>query len=909
MCNFKGWAMSLVSAAAAAAVSAQDTHQAPEQLITPVNVISTPLPFRQLEKLEITGSSILRKEQTQSLPVQVITRTDIQKSGKADVAELIQSLPVMSAFSASASIGQNRGGYNGGAIHGMHTGTLVLINGQRLAGYGRQLISGDERSGVELSLLPLSAIERIEILTDGASSIYGSDALAGVINLITRTERQGVEVSAERRLPDLMRGLGYRVDFSAGQGKLKQDGYSWIVSADIQNQAQLLGSDRPYASPGRYLIEQNGQQYWAYGPSLKYNQTSPTLSGSKTAPYTQLWSANYQNGQCPENKVPAYGQPACLDNPYREFGLYPQMQAQRLFTQGQWMLDSNWVVSSSVGAQKSVYIRNYNTWPNFTTQIGNAPSAPGYDLALSNGFDPLKGTWLLYSGSDLGVVHRRYELENRHASLGLKGQLAGWDLSATMAYSDETAQYGSVGMKSSNLGVNAQGVLINPALLQPLNGSSESAMALQQQLMNSIFWYDVDKGKTSVQRFEVHGSRSIAELAGQDVLLAVGVDVRKEINDYVTYAPTLTQPAYQGQRRIFAQYAELQVPLFANFEALASLRNDHYSDFGNTSHGKFSFKWTPAADWLFRGSVGSGFRAPTVAQMQDTVRYQSQLTSALCTPQLLAIARQLGGVCPSDGRYWVQTQGSSNLKPELSNQLNLGLRFSPNRNNTFSLDYWRVDVKDRISALPQDLVLSNPNLYAKFFELDANKQLRNFIPMLNIGQTQKAGVDFAWNYRNPTEWGRLYAGLNGTLLLSSRYQLSDSESFVNEIDKYSYYAGYVVPRLRSQWQLGLTRQEWSIMATLNHVSGYDDGGFVGVNVSTGVSETVSSHRVPAWWTLDFNSTYELNQKVNLKFGIENLLNRKAPVSFGQSISVLYGANLNYSSVWGRTLTLAANYKF
>lgn len=909
MRSFKGCSLSLVAAAATSVVWSQEPVDQAGHSIPPVHVTNSPLPFRQFEKLEITGSSIVRKEQTQSLPVQVITRSDIQKTGKADVADLLQSLPVMSQFSSTSSIGQTRGGYNGGAIHGMHTGTLVLINGQRLAGYGRQLISGDERSGVELSLLPMSAIERIEILTDGASSIYGSDALAGVINIITRAEKQGVDVTVESRLPDGMKGKSSRVDLSIGHGKLTQDGYSLALFADVQNQEQLLGADRPYASQGRYLIEQNAQQYWTYAPTLKYNQTTTTLSGSKTSPYAPLWSADFQNGQCPENKVPAFGQPACLDNPYRQFGLYPQVQAERLRTEARWMLDSNWVLSSALGVQKSVSTRSYNPWPNFTTQIGSTSGSPGYDLALSKGFDPTKGTWLLYSGSDLGVSSRRYELENRYATLGLKGQLANWDLSASLAYSDETAQYGSFGMRYVNLGADAQGYLNNSALLQPLTGLSEASIALQQQLKNSIFWYDVDKGKTSVQRFEVHGSRSVAEIDGQDVLLAAGTDLRKEMNNYVTYAPTLTQPAYQGQRTVFAQFVELQMPVFDAFEALASLRNDHYSDFGNTTHGKLSFKWTPTLEWLFRGSVGSGFRAPTVAQMQDSVRYQSQYLNANCTPQLVSLATQLGGVCPSDGRYWMQTQGSSNLKPEISNQLNLGLRYSPSRNLTYSVDYWRVDVRDRISALPQDMVLSNPQVYSRFFELDANKQLRNFIPMLNIGQTQKEGLDFAWSYRTPTDWGQLFAGMNGTYLLRSRYKLTDSEPYVNEINQYSYYAGYVVPGLRTQWQLGLNRQEWSVLATLNHVGGYDDGGFVGMNVATGVSETVNSHQVPAWWTVDLTSTYEFNKKLNLKWGIDNFFNRRAPLSFGQSIGVLYGVNLNYASVWGRTFNLAANYKF
>lgn len=387
-------------------------------------------PFRQFNKVEITGSSIIRKEQTQALPVQVITRADIQKSGKQNIADYLQSLPVIFNSFSPALLGAVQSGFSGGAIHGQQIGTLVLVNGNRLSNYGRQTGFGVDNGGVDLNALPLSAIERVEILTDGASSVYGTDAQAGVINIITRLDRPGVELTVDQRVPDRQKGQSRRMDFSVGKGRLAHDGYSWYVSADVQNQQELLGRDRPYAAAGRYLLQQGGQDYWVYGPFLTAAQTSPTLATSKSGAWTRLWNADYQNGQCPQGKVPAWEQPACLYNTYADKGLFPAVKAAKLHAQGQLQLNEGMVAYAELSWKTEELRRSYNAWSQYSAKIGNTPGAPGYDLAVANGFDPAKGVWLRYNGSDLGVSSRWYELDTRRLLVGIRGQWQDWDFNA-----------------------------------------------------------------------------------------------------------------------------------------------------------------------------------------------------------------------------------------------------------------------------------------------------------------------------------------------------------------------------------------------------------------------------------------------------------------------------------------------
>ena len=900
---------------------AQAQTPSPESQHPLVEVTDKAPEFRQFGNVEITGSSIIRKEQTQTLPVQIITRKDIRNSGAQDLSDFLQKLPVMFGFSQSGILFLTKGGISSAALHGMPTGTLVLINGKRQAAYGRQTISGEERSSVELDQLPLSAIERIELLTDGASSLYGTDAIAGVVNIITHSEKRALEVTASVSLPDHMKGEGRKLDLSYGKGSIARDGYNWYMAAEFEKREQLLGGDRPYASAGRQYFEHQGHKYYVDGTALTpYQSGVPTLATGTAAPYTKVWNSSYRQGACPSGQVPMIGQQACLYNPYPEFGLYPEVNTQQLYAKGSLQLTDTALGFIEVAYNTRQQLMNFRVWDTYVSRIGSKPTDPGYGLAVANGFVP-GSTYLLFRPTELGAWARSYSDSNARLLMGVKGEWQDWRYSSSLSQSQSEASYALEGATYPNLGRSTDGsrTLTTDTRLRPLMSTDTESQAMVSALLAAKKFKSIEVGRTQIQTLDLSASRTLFELNGEPVLIGLGTEWRRHQDQFRSYVAD-QQPDFWAQRTVFAQYAEVQWPIAQDMEIITALRNDRYSDFGNTTHGKVSAKWKPSSQWLIRGSVGSGFRAPTLGQMQDTTVYSSAYISANCTALLNQLATQLTkpggpqGYCGSnaDGRMWIDTNGSSQLRPEQSKQLNWGLQFVPSANHVWSADYWRIDMRDTLRQFPTSLAMSNPVAYAQYFRLDneVNKgRLDLYLPMVNLGQSVKSGIDFSWSYRKPTEWGRFYANVQGTRFLKSEQTITPELGTTSDLGKYSTGSSSVTPQFQSQWTIGVTQADWNAQATVRHVAGYIDADTVAKDAVTNQSVLVQGRKVPAFVTLDLSGNYQFSKTTGIQASVINVFNSQAPLAYSQTTPTLNAYNTTYSNLWGRVVRLALTVRY
>lgn len=869
--------------------------------------------FRQFNRIEITGSSIVRKDITAALPVQVITRQDIQNSTAKNLEDLIQAHPAMLNFSQASNLGLTRAGYASAALHGMPTGTLVLLNGQRLASYPRQTIITQERSGTELSQIPLSAVDRIELLTDGASSLYGTDAIAGVVNIITHSERKRWEVTAHTRVPDQQKGLGHGLQITGGAGNLTRDGFSWVISAEFEKQNPLFGRDRPMASQGRYSFMHQGKSYTVDNPDLTPAQSIPTLSDTDktSAPFGRLWNKLAENGSCSNQMVLDLTQSACLYNSYKDKSLSPMQEIQRVHSQMQWDTSMGLAYAEMMHGQVTQENHSFR-WDTYVSRIGSNRTDPGYALALNQGYIPGQ-TFLLWRPSEIGTLRQFYKDEYTRVRTGLRNTWSGWDFHAQATWAESQGQWSRETATYPNLGRTTDDyrVLTNETLLTSLNAGTASSEQLKALLLDLPRQKIYDRGITQMQSFQWNASKAVGEFNGQEILLGWGLEWRHHKDRYSKI--NSDQPSFNAARQIAAQYAELIWPMATNVELTGAIRHDEYSDFGHTVNRKLAGKWAITPQWLLRGSIGTGFRAPTLGQMTETEIYSSATISGVnCSADLQAVALQLShalgrpGRCVNDGRLWLSGQGSRDLQPETSRQQTLGLRFTPHTNHSLGLDYWRIQMQNTIRQYPFAQVLAAPLQNTQYFTLDPQGRLDLYLPMVNLGSSEKAGLDLSWIYRVPLDMGRLHFQFDTTRYLKSELTLSGLSS---DLGQFSTASGTVTPRFAHRWSTAYQFAQGSISATLNYTSSYVGGPFTAKDTETGQSTTINQFKVPAFWTLDLQGHYKWNPNLTIKVAIGNALNRPAPVSFTQNTSNAFGVNTNLSSTWGRTVYLGATALF
>lgn len=592
---------------------------------------------------------------------------------------------------------------------------------------------------------------------------------------------------------------------------------------------------------------------------------------------------------------PALGQSACLYNSYRDKGLYPASDSYRFHAQGQLQLTGDMTAFVELGWRQSDYRRKYVDWPVAIAATDTTPGSVPFNFASAQGFS--SGAYVLFSGSALGPLDIWFGERSRRFVTGLNGRWQDWNFKAGYYYSDNRA--------TNDVGIFGSYPKLGEALFSQIVSGSLEEQKLQSMVTSRA---SQAQGFSSLQGLDFKASRSIGEWDGRDVMLAWGTDLRLERARFERLG-LVGQPDYAGQRNVWAQFAELQLPFSDQVEGLGSLRHDRYSDFGDTMHAKLAAKWVPSSNWLLRGAWGTGFRAPAIAQMQETGRYLGGTVSNPCTSALQALATHLGGVCPPNNQFNLYTQGSSKLQPELSRQWNLGLSLMLDRNHIWSADYWHVDLRNKISYLNQNLVLSNPEKYRDHAVLTPDGTLGLYLPMTNVGQSQMSGLDLGWQFRRPLDSGLLTMGLTVTRVLMSRYQGADGEPFVDDLNRYSYSSGSVVPKWRMRGQLGFQRADWQSQLLLNYLGAYEGGPVSLVAADTGQSIILPSLRVPAWWTLDWTATYQWNRQTTLRVGVENVFNRNAPLDLSQSTSFNFGTSPVLGSVWGRTISLVFSYRF
>lgn len=901
-----------------------------------------PAAAQDRQRIEITGSAIRRIASEGALPVTTLTRADIEKSGAASVAELLQRLPSMQGFVTSAdSVNGGGGGSTTASLHALGSNyTLVLLNGRRMAPF-------NTGSTVNLDSIPLAAIERVEVLLDGASALYGSDAIGGVVNFILRRNQTAGEVSISGSKVEQGGGEVMSASIAKGFGEVQRDGFNILASLSFDRQAQLKASERAFSRSG-FIRGIDGQNV---GMRLSSGATVPGTvvllrrnpAQGAAAVYTPSLLAN--NGQCPTLHEVS-GNTCRFDFP-SQVDLIPESQRVTGLLSGRLKLGTDHELFSEV------VLSSYYNKPTFAqpAQNGLPLTQAQFDLhvlprlaalglteaqigTLTDG-DPTNDPTYNLRVFDAGGRRNEYKTNTVHAVLGSEGTFANWDYKTALTLSRHEWTDRAIG---GYLSANRFNQVIASGAYDPLASLPGQARAA---LAPAVLDQEIDRNLSTYNSFSVSGSRSLFKLTGGDASLALGGEVANQgfrndpslilqgVGDNIIGASGGVLP-FDTTRRSFGIFSELLLPMTQNLELTGSLRFDNYAAAvnrrrfdangdpvaGSQEEGKkssaatwkLSARYQPMREMLLRASVGSGFKAPSLSNitlpLQGAGVTSGSYDCPFTAPDPLAV-----GCEPSDFQYNVRAGGNAStgttaLKPEKSTQFTFGIGLEPTAAASLGIDYWRVAIEDQVLTVPEQVAFADPVTFRSLFALVPNATTGiprlNFIRQpINLTKARYSGIDLKGTLRTSVEAVRLTTQLGGTYMLQADYVVPGLDGYQSSLGKFGA-DNQVVFRWQLTGAVTLESGAWSTTVAGNYRSGYVDHvarcgnanqtdaqctNWIGpeirrVDPATGAfgSRISFSRKVAEYITFDVQSKYSVTKALDVTVGIKNVFGEDPPFS-------------------------------
>ncbi len=865
------------------------------------------------QRVEITGSSIKRLEGETALPVQTLRREDIEKSGATTAAELLASITASAAnLGDGASITDNTGGqrgFNGANLRGLGvSSTLVLLNGRRMANFA----SPGDAAGVDLNSIPSGAIQRVEILKDGASAVYGTDAIGGVINFITRQDYRGAEIGAYAAATREGGGGKRTGTVSAGFGDLASDGFNVFGVLDVQKLESLRSTERawlqarPLADTVPYYLSSRpypGNIRLSGTPATRTEQLDAinaagyrfTPPGGTAVPYNQRTLNLFAPACNPPASVYAptqIGAQACGYDYMADTEIYPEAEKISFLGRGVAELGGGHQAFAELLLARAETLYVLSPVPSTVTGVSWA----ALNTHLPRPVTHPTNVELRFRATEAGNRSNEVTSEANRVVVGAQGLLGGWDYSTALSHAVNKVadRYVNGYYLFSELAAGVRAGTVNPF------GPSSAA---GKALLDSIRINDVarrSEGSTSGVDFKLSGT--LGRLAGGDIGAAFGVELKRETQDFTPSALLVsnniggdrdssgTAPPLQAtsyERDIGSAYAELNLPLSQQLELQAALRADHYEGVGSSVNPKLGLAWRPTSSLLVRSSAGTGFRAPSFSELYRP-------TSFGTSPAFLYDA-----VFDAFDQYPTNKESNPNLKPEKSRQFSLGIVFEPARGTNVSLDYWAIRKTDVISDLSGKTILENPDRYAQYIVRDPFDDYPTLILRKeNQGALRTSGLDIEANWRaDAGAVGRFRVGLSGTYVLEYERQFGKDEPFVSNVGR--FLNDQTVQRWRHRASVEWERGDFVVTLANSYWSAHTDDSYL---------PDTAPREVEAYSLWDLSASWKVNRSFTLRAGVLNLADTEPPFS-NQSYYFLSTYDPTYTDPRGRTVFVSAKYAF
>ncbi|MGZ8316713.1 MAG: TonB-dependent receptor [Telluria sp.] len=854
----------------------------------------TALEGQPMQRVEITGSSIKRIQAETATPLTIVKAEEFTKQGLTTAQEALSRI-------ASNQTSMGSGNTVGGNTSGLPTGgqasadlrglggdkTLVLLNGRRLANHPYDTAS------VDLNMIPLSALDRVEVLRDGASAIYGTDAIGGVINFITKRSVTTTTITGELVRPEKAGADEERINLSTGWGDLDSDGFNVFGVVDLHRQDVLTSQQREFSRTG--IIPSRGLAVTS-GTTFPGNFFDP-VSGTAGNP-------GVATGCLPPNSV-AVGA-ICRQDYTQLIDNLPSQEQKALYAKASMKVAGEHIASFE-------YLHSENDVTSRTApppQTGlTLPITSKYYPGNSGGVRAMPGL----SGAPLSVNWRPIEAGQREidsqgkadrAVLALEGLAAGWDYKTGLAHSVSKSSEDFVGgyVQDASFAAGVANGILNPFGLQDAAGRTYlESTALRGQ---------VQSAKVTNTAFDVKASRELMDLAGGKLAVAAGLELRREKADFDVNQAIASQASSSGlsgslpksgSRNIQALFGELSIPFVKDLDVQLAARFDRYSDVGNTTNPKIGVRYQPMRQVLLRASASSGFRAPTLFE-KNAPPSKNDTNDSYNDPILCPDGVPQPGANPlrdCDLQQFKLQGGNPNLKPEKSRTYSAGVVIEPMRELTIAADYWRINLRDKIAALPEQTIYGNFEKYRHLFLRNPDGSpfaIEDFLN--NLGEVKTDGVDLSANWRSAMgDMGTVTLGMDGTYVHRYDYQNERDGEFIENVGRYADMGA--VFRWQHNLTLGWSKGSWGVMLANTFKTSYDDQNFVDAQFRN----EVGSYSL---WNL--SGSYTGYKGLTLTAGVKNLLDEDPPFT-NQGTMFQKGYDPRYTDPVGRALYLRASYSF
>jgi iron complex outermembrane recepter protein len=878
----------------------------------------------QMQEVVITGTMIKRVNAETAEAITVLKSDALKDQG---VENLEQALSTLTSANPSVNIATAVGTFSGGGtyadLRGLGRGrTLVMLDGQRLSP------NAFDGQGVDLSGIPFSAIDSIQVLREGASALYGSDAIAGVVNFITKKNFQGGQIQVNFDHPQQAGGGSGQADFTFGHGDLVSDGYNIMLTASYSKQQELQATQRAFSAqgfnpaggvtatnyPGSWpanVLDANGNLWQSGYPGCAGNTQLTTYFGDCSYRYSAA-----------TDLLPESREISAMASFTKALPANNQLQIQYFWTQSELTGFSGPMFYFFQMDPASPY---FPTASQLTCNRGPANcggQAP--DLA-----DPINAVWTDPNNSRFAG---NLNVEQR-ILLSFSGSNAGWDYSADFNYSKNHNDNRNVG------GYPNEAVLAPGGILSDLINPFGPQSAAGQALINSSYVngaYQI--GEYTRWSVDGHASHPLGDAfnAGTPATVALGVDVSGEryaaattpYNDLVSAATGLTDSAVEGSRQIQAAFVELDVPIAKSLDLDISDRQDRYSDFGTTNNAKVQVRYQPTNFLTLRGTASTGFRAPTLFNLYSppflaassggtmgqgnpfcqTGSYNAEWTPATCAAQ---------GI----GLYG----GNRRLTPETSQNFDLGVIVQPIEDLGITLDYYRILLKNTVGRVPASAIYGDPTTFSSYIVPASSGTYAGTLPPTiaeaaacqpytattcgyinlqnsNTGRITTDGIDLSVQYVQHTSIGTFREDLEATAVTQFLQQQYSGGPLLNLVGNQQIIG--LNPAFRWQhnvrvdwtspgkmWGGGLSNRLYS-----SYIDEYPDGNG-------------NQRKVGSYSLVDGYVSVKPTEQLTVLFGIKNLLNTSPPFTNASQNNFASGYNALIADPLLRNFYINLKYSF